>query len=106
METFASLEPAPLPSAIIKRDGRQAEFDVTKIASAIRRAGAASGELDDVRALELTRELAATLGARFAHHPPQVEEIQDRVELALIAAGFVRTARVHRVSRAACEAPA
>ncbi len=99
MEIHPGYGTASLPSAIVKRDGRQAEFDMAKIESAIRRADAASGELAAGRALELTRELAKALGQQFAHRAPHVEEIQDLVELALISAGLIRTARAYIVYR-------
>jgi anaerobic ribonucleoside-triphosphate reductase len=89
----------PFPAAIIKRDGRHVAFDLTKIASAIRRAGAASGELDAAGARQMANALAQTLAKRFTRGPPQVEEIQDVVELALLAAGLVATARAYIVYR-------
>ena len=38
---------------------------------------------------------AQTLAERFPRRPPQVEEIQDQVEIALLAAGYLRTARAY-----------
>ena len=90
---------ADLPSAAIKRDGRRMAFDLAKIASAMRRAGAASGEFDGVQALALAQELGATLAVRLAGRVPKVEELQDAVELALLDAGFIRTARAYIVYR-------
>ena len=87
------------PSAIVKREGHRAVFDASKIASAIRRAGAATGELDATRANALTIELEKTIAERFGRRAPHVEEIQDLVEMALIAAGHVRTARAYIVHR-------
>ena len=84
-----------LPPAVIKRDGQRAGFDATKIGFAIQRAGAASGEFDAARAVEITDHLAATFGTRFGRRAPSVEEIQDLVELALLSAGFLRTARAY-----------
>jgi ribonucleoside-triphosphate reductase len=100
MDVCPPPETVTLPRSIIKRDGRVVAFDPTKIESAIRRAGAASGErLDDAHARGLTTAIAAKLGERFALHPPGIEDIQDRVEMALIEAGFVRTARAYIVYR-------
>jgi len=94
-----NVEVADLPSAAIKRDGRRMAFDLAKIASAMRRAGAASGEFDGVQALALAQELGAKLAVRLAGRVPKVEELQDAVELALLDAGFIKTARAYIVYR-------
>ena len=91
--------PAAMPAAVVKREGHRAAFDAAKIASALQRAGAATGELDDLRVRALTDELADTIAARFGHRTPHVEEIQDLVEMALIGAGYVKTARAYIVYR-------
>ena len=88
-----------LPSWVVKRDGREARFDLAKIASALRRAGAATGEVDCARADELTALLASGLGTRFGSRAPTVEELQDLVELALLRAGNLKTARAYVVYR-------
>jgi ribonucleoside-triphosphate reductase len=85
----------PLPGGVVKRDGRRVAFDLAKIASAIARAGAATGEFGPARAREITATVAAALAGRGAGAAPQIEEIQDAVELALIAAGHHRTARAY-----------
>ena len=91
--------PVEWPCTVIKRDGREAAFDVRKIASAIGRAGAATGEFDSNRAGALATDLTGSLLPRFARRPPTVEELQDLVELALLRAGYVRTARAYVVHR-------
>jgi ribonucleoside-triphosphate reductase (formate) len=91
--------PVGLPASVIKRDGREARFDLGKIASAVRRAGAATGELDPKAADALTAELAARLDSRFGTRAPGVEELQDLVELALLRAGYLKTARAYVVYR-------
>ncbi|HET7097171.1 MAG TPA: ribonucleoside triphosphate reductase [Casimicrobiaceae bacterium] len=88
-----------MPSEVVKRDGQRAAFDVSKIASALLRAGAATGELDAIRVTVLTDDLTTTIAERFGRRAPHIEEIQDLVEMALIAAGHVKTARAYIVYR-------
>ncbi len=56
-------QPPALPAEVVKRDGQRAPFDLGKIASAIERAGAATGEFDAAEAAEL----AAAVGRVLAH---------------------------------------
>lgn len=85
------------PDTIVKRDGSTAEFDVERIRSAIARAGAATGELSDVEAHLLARQVSVRLARRAT--PPHVEEIQDGVEHLLIDSGYTATARAFIVYR-------
>ena len=96
---FGASERAPMPSEVVKRDGQRAAFDASKIASALLRAGAATGELDAIRVTVLTDDLTTTIAERFGRRAPHIEEIQDLVEMALIAAGHVKTARAYIVYR-------
>jgi anaerobic ribonucleoside-triphosphate reductase len=82
------------PRYVIKRDGRYDGFDPAKICSAMARAGAASGEYTPETAERLTKDLVATLLPDIGM-APTIEAIQDRVEQALIAAGYLRTARAY-----------
>jgi ribonucleoside-triphosphate reductase len=88
-----------LPAAVIKRDGTRALFDAGKIRSAIRRAGAATGEFDDAEAALLTAQVSKVLIHKFGSTPPPIEKIQDVVEQALIAANHLKTARAYIVYR-------
>ncbi|MGE5090196.1 MAG: ribonucleoside triphosphate reductase [Candidatus Levyibacteriota bacterium] len=100
-----------MPGWVTKRDGMRVAFDVGKIASAIARAGVASGEFGADRAAELAAGVAGTLslfgvpeassrGSSGDTGPGiHVEAIQDRVELALLDAGHRRTARAYIVYR-------
>ncbi|MFT3887611.1 MAG: ribonucleoside triphosphate reductase [Arachnia sp.] len=85
------------PTAIIKRDGSVAAFDIEKIRSAIARAGSATGELDGVEAHLLARQVSTRLARR--PEQPHVEEVQDAVEHLLIDSGFTATARAYIVYR-------
>ncbi len=85
------------PSQILKRDQTRSDFDLTRIESAIARAGAASGELDGADAHLLARQVGVKLGRRG--EAPHVEEIQDAVEHALLDSGYTATARAYIVYR-------
>ena len=80
-------------------------FDAARIASALARAGHASGEFGDDEARRLTHEavlpaLAAQVAAAGAPPlTPHVEQVQDLVEAALFAAGHRRTLRAYTVYR-------
>ncbi|HET7297496.1 MAG TPA: ribonucleoside triphosphate reductase [Burkholderiales bacterium] len=80
---------------VLKRDGRPAAFDAGKIRSAIARAGAATGEFGE----EVAARLAAQAVELLAGKTPSIEQIQDLVERALIAAGYLTTARAYIVYR-------
>ena len=86
---------------IRKRDGRIVEFDITKIENAIAKAFIASGEVDarDVSAVSRAIGLLLMSGREDADKMPEVEEIQDRVESALMKAGYPRTAKSYILYR-------
>ena len=86
---------------IRKRDGRIVEFDITKIENAIAKAFIASGEVDarDVSAVSRAIGLLLMSGREDADKMPEVEEIQDRVESALMKAGYPKTAKSYILYR-------
>jgi len=88
-----------LPAEVIKRDGRRAHFDRAKIASAIARAGGATGEFGSDGAATVTAQALKVIAHRYPVRVPSIEEIQDIVEQALIAADFLKTARAYIVYR-------
>jgi len=88
-----------LPTEVIKRDGSRKRFDAAKIESAIARAGAAAGEFGADAAAKLTAQVIKVIAHRYPASAPAIEDIQDIVEQALIAADFVRTARAYIVYR-------
>jgi len=92
-----STQAAQQPTALMKRDGRVVAFDAAKIASALARAGAATGELDAQRAQQLTQ--AAVLPRLQGVHCPQIEQVQDAVEAALFDGGLRHTLRAYVVYR-------
>ena len=86
------------PVAVVKRDGARVPFDRSKIDAAIARAAAASGEFRPRDAVRIGRQVARALAARAGAAVP-IEEIQDAVELALLRAGHLKTARAYIVYR-------
>src|ERR1039457_3500659 len=86
------------PAAVVKRDGARVVFDRSKIDSAIARAATASGEFRARDAVRIGRQVARALAARAGAAVP-IEEIQDAVELALLRAGHLKTARAYIVYR-------
>ncbi|HEX2011075.1 MAG TPA: ribonucleoside triphosphate reductase [Roseateles sp.] len=91
--------PAPLPSQVLKRDGRHAPFDGQKIALALQRAGIASGEYGADEQTLLCAHVLKVLAHRFQGRAPGVEQVQDIVEQTLIAANHLKTARAYIVYR-------
>jgi len=94
-------------AAIRKRDGRILPFEAIKIRRALERAGAATGEFDAVGAAQLAAGVVDRVLAADSGQPFGIERIQDEVEMALIQADHLRTARAyiayreqHRVLRA------
>ena len=88
-----------LSKTVVKRDGKVVDFDPAKIASAIRRAGSATGDFAADEGSRLAQRLARTLTTRAGADAIQIEEIQDAVELALLHAGHLRAARAYIVYR-------
>ncbi|WP_240466418.1 anaerobic ribonucleoside-triphosphate reductase, partial [Arhodomonas sp. KWT] len=81
---------------VVKRDGNHAPFDPDKIHTAIRQAGAATGEFGNEAAATLTREVIARL-AETGDGDAEigVETIQDAVERELAGTGHFTTARAY-----------
>lgn len=96
-----------------KRDGREMQYSVEKIASAVQKAMVAAGEYaNDPRLQELSleavlmfeaRAVAEAVGRRLSHAgklSPGIEEVQDAVEAVLTKKGLVQTVRAYIVYRA------
>ena len=88
-----------LPTELVKRDGSRRRFDATKIESAIARAGAATGEFGVQAAAQVTAQIIKVIAHRNTGNAPAIEDIQDIVEQALIAADYPKTARAYIVYR-------
>ncbi|MEK7875206.1 MAG: ribonucleoside triphosphate reductase [Pseudomonadota bacterium] len=88
-----------LPTEVIRRDGSRKRFDAAKIESALARAGAATGEFGADAAAQVTAQVIKVIAHRYPGSAPAIEDIQDIVEQALIAADFMQTARAYIVYR-------
>lgn len=88
-----------LPTEVVKRDGSRKRFDAAKIESAIARAGAATGEFGTDAATQVTAQVIKVIAHRYTGNAPAIEDIQDIVEQALIAADHPKTARAYIVYR-------
>lgn len=84
-----------LPTRVVRRDGSEAAFDAARITAALARAGKASGEFADDEAELLTHGILKVLRHRFAGLVPGVEQLQDIVEQALVAANHLQTFRAY-----------
>ena len=94
-----AIDIGPLQS-VITREGQKVSFDASKIAKAIEKAGAATGEFGFEEAWFLAEQVVKVLKHRFASgQDPQIEQIQDIVEQALISANYYKTARAYIVYR-------
>lgn len=88
-------------TAIIKRDGRTAEFNSEKIAEAVEKAFQACGAMQDrTAAEEIAQKVVEKLEAGAIEGTPTVEGVQDIVEETLIESGFVQTAKSYILYRA------
>ncbi len=84
---------------IRKRDGRVVRFDSKKIADAIAKAGAATGEFDHKSARKLTLKVLNLAQQAIPHRIPTVEGIQDVVEEVLLSSPYRKTARAYIIYR-------
>ena len=80
------------PVSLRKRDGRLVGFELDKIGRAIAAAGAATGEFASPVAQALADGVRQQLAAQAT---VEVEQVQDRVEHALMEAGYFDTARAY-----------
>ena len=86
---------------IIKRDGTEADFNITKIEAAIQKALYATGEVNIVDIDRIAFEVADAVlkKLRTSSSVYAVEDIQDEVEEALMKAGYSKTAKAYIVYR-------
>ena len=86
---------------IIKRDGREAPFNIEKIAKAVFKAAEAAGGHDYNTAMDIACEVANQLEKNCGIDcKPTVEQIQDTVEKVLVKCGHARTAKEYILYRA------
>ncbi len=87
--------------AIIKRDGRTAEFHQEKIAEAVEKAFQACAAMQDRSvADEIALKVVEKIESGAIEGTPTVEGVQDLVEETLIESGFVQTAKAYILYRA------
>ncbi len=84
---------------VLKRDGSVKPFDVTKVVSAITRAGKATGEFGEKRAEELVTTRVIPRLEKMNLPTFHIEQVQDAVEHALFEAGCFTTLRAYIVYR-------
>ncbi len=84
---------------LIKRDGGLRRFDAAKIASALARAGVATGEFGPDEAARLTQDCVLPALRALGPITPHVEQVQDAAEGALFEAGWRVTLRAYIVYR-------
>jgi ribonucleoside-triphosphate reductase len=92
-------QPRPLSFVVVKRNGQTVPFSENKMRQALLRAGAATHLYDETVAARLAAEVTAKLIARADGESVGVEQIQDEVELSLMHAGYLATARAYIVYR-------
>lgn len=85
--------------SIIKRDGREVLFDITKISDAIKKAFDSVGSHPDVDCGALAAKVVDTLDSIEKEGPPTVEEVQDIVEQELIKDGYTDVAKAYIIYR-------
>src|SRR5689334_5573676 len=81
------------PTNVVKRDGRIAPFDVSRIENALSRCFAGFDRTPSTSVQELARRVVNIIAAKANVTPPTVEEVQDVVEMILQAAGEFEAAK-------------
>lgn len=84
---------------VIKRDGRQVDYQVTKITQAIRKAGEATGEFEEAVASQLGKAVDSRLTLSRPQGALTVEFIQDVVEDVLLDSAYKKTAKAYILYR-------
>ncbi|POR02058.1 recombinase [Alkalispirochaeta sphaeroplastigenens] len=87
-----------IPAHVIKRDGRQVEFDPDRILRAMERCFEGVHRQSRTPLTELTSQVINVVAAKFPE--PSVEQIQDVVEMVLQAAGEYEAAKAYILYRA------
>ena len=86
--------------SIIKRDGRQVLFDESKIAKAVLKAMIATGEDNAAEAAHVANLVTAKLERICGDEAPQIEQVQDLAEKALMETGHEEAAKHYILYRA------
>ncbi len=84
---------------IIKRDGREAPYDIGKISAAIAKAMKASLRADNGESDRMAKLVEEKLVEKFGDRAPGVEDIQDIVELVLMDNGYAMVSKKYIIYR-------
>lgn len=87
-----------VPETIVKRDGRVVAFDADRIETALKRCFNSLSRRPVISTSELTRQVVNIVAAKYEQ--PTVEQIQDIVEMVLLAAGEYEAAKHYILYRA------
>lgn len=86
---------------IKKRDGREVEYHISKIAAAVRKAMEASGRRSaEDESMRIAQLVERRLAEAFGDATPGVEDIQDAVELVLMENGYAMVSKKYIIYRA------
>ena len=86
--------------SIIKRDGRQVLFDESKIAKAVLKAMIATGDDNAAEAAHVANLVTTKLEQICGDEAPQIEQVQDLAEKALMETGHEEAAKHYILYRA------
>ena len=87
-------------NTIIKRDGRTASYDISKISIAISKAMEACGRpAEQEECTRLAKIVETKLHGQFGSEAPGIEDIQDMVETVLMENGYAFVARKYIIYR-------
>ncbi len=84
---------------IIKRNGKEEDFDKEHIFNAISKAGKATGEFHNDTAHKLTAKVVSIVKNKYKEKAPYVENIQDIIEQVLMKSKFKQTAKAYILYR-------
>ncbi|MCS7092575.1 MAG: ATP cone domain-containing protein [Patescibacteria group bacterium] len=97
-ETKAPFDSSKWPKLIKKRDGRVVEFDIKKIETAMEKCFASFNRTPEIPVSNLAKWVANIISAKY--ELPNVEHVQDAVEIVLQAAGEFEAAKRYILYRA------
>lgn len=86
-------------TTIVKRNGKQEDFNPRKIAAAILKAGVVTGEFGSEHAENLALRVINIAQQNFHDRSPSVEEIQNVVEEVLLTSPYRQTAKAYILYR-------
>ncbi len=81
----------PIPTSVVKRDGRVVDFDASRIENALVKCFASINEEPKTSVEDLTHQVVNVVSAKTSQ--PSVEDVQDIVEIVLQAAGEYEAAK-------------